>query len=338
LELPPEDPILLSEVHQTVEISESVRARLGADLVGIRPRTRRREGKSGESLEQFIDEWGIEHRKTRIDSRTLRMVKHPLEDADRDDIKKFPMPAFDPAQYLHLGAFARELVNNSEYALVADGMWTILQRAYDLRGMENFLVDMITDKRTASSLLERIAEVNVQNIRGFLGEVGELVDVVTVADDLGLQRAPIMSPKLYREIVKPYHHLLVKEIRKYTSAQIMFHSDGSIYSLLDDVVEAGFNIINPLQISAANMEPRKLKKRFGKDLAFWGGVDTQTVLPNGTTARVEGEVRKRIEELADGGGYILGAVHVIQNDVPPENVYALYKAGKRYGSYINAIR
>ena len=161
---------------------------------------------------------------------------------------------------------------------------------------------------------------------------------MTVADDLGLQRAPIMSPKLYREIVKPYHHLLVKEIRKYTSAQIMFHSDGSIYSVLDDVVEAGFNIINPLQISAANMEPRKLKKRFGKDLAFWGGVDTQTVLPNGTTARVEGEVRKRIEELADGGGYILGAVHVIQNDVPPENVYALYKAGKRYGSYINAIR
>ncbi len=157
-----------------------------------------------------------------------------------------------------------------------------------------------------------------------------------MADDLGIQSGPIMSLATYRDFLKPYHQAMVDEIRKHTNAKIMIHTDGSIYQFIQDLIEIGFDIINPVQVSAKNMDTRTLKREFGQHLSFWGGVDTQSVLPGGTVADVEQEVKQRIDDLAPGGGYILGAVHVIQNDVPPTNVYCLFDTGRVCGKYNTA--
>jgi len=334
LGLPYESPVLMSDAFRTVDISEQIRKRLNVDFVGLRQKRPKGQKNTVHSEDSFTDEWGIRYQKSKNTGRGFFPSGHPLADADLTTIKQYRLPDMgDPSRVEGLGTLAQKLYRDTEYALIADGMWSLLQKAYDLRGMDSFMMDLVSDGTKAHTLLERLTDVTLTNIATFLQEVGDRVEVVTMADDLGIQSGPIISLATYRDFLKPYHQAIVDEIKKHTNAKIMIHTDGSIYQFIEEFIKIGFNIINPVQSSAKNMDTRILKREFGQHLSFWGGVDTQAVLPRGTVADVAQEVKRRIDDLAPGGGYILGAVHVIQDDVPPENICSLFDTGMAYGTY-----
>jgi uroporphyrinogen decarboxylase len=183
----------------------------------------------------------------------------------------------------------------------------------------------------AEALMERGLEIQLEIGSKLLAEAGNFVDIIHISDDLGTQKAPMISPELYRKLIKPRQRKLFDFIRGRTEAKILFHSDGCVYPFIADFIEIGVDILNPVQVGAQDMEPKKLKREFGSHLCFWGAVDTQHILPFGTPQDVRDEVRRRIEELGDRGGYVLSSVHNIQNEVPPENICAMFDAALEYG-------
>jgi uroporphyrinogen decarboxylase len=170
-------------------------------------------------------------------------------------------------------------------------------------------------------------------VEDVLDEVSDLIDVVSVSDDMGHQDRTCVKPELYRRLIKPRHARLTDAIKSRTTAPVMFHTCGSVYDLLDDLVEMGVNALNPVQTNAAKMEPQRLKSSYGNRLSFWGGIDTIVTLPYGTTHDVEREVVEKIKEFAPGGGYILNPIHNIQPNVPLENILTLFDAAQKFGKY-----
>jgi uroporphyrinogen decarboxylase len=215
----------------------------------------------------------------------------------------------------------------------AGGPTNIFELSWYLRGLDQFLMDLIVDKPFAHALLRKVTDLQKAKYGEFLKKTGKYLDIVRVGDDMGTQSQPFFSPALYREMIKPYHMEFFSFLKQHTDAALMFHSCGNIYPLLPDLIEAGIDILNPVQVSAQDMEPERLKREFGDRLTFSGAIDTQRVLPCGTAQEVEEEVRRRIQGLGPGGGYIIASVHNIQPDVPAENVVALFRAGLRYGKY-----
>ncbi len=196
-----------------------------------------------------------------------------------------------------------------------------------LRGFENFMVDLAGNKPLAHHLMGRLVDCYARRVEHYVEAVGEHVDVIQVNDDLGAQTGPQLSPALYREMVKPYHARLWGLIKQLSGKPLLLHSCGSIHALLPDLIEIGVDAINPVQVSAANMDGALLKREFGRDLTFWGGgCDTQRVLGRGTPEQIRDEVRLRVAQLAEDGGFVFCQVHNIQHDVPPENIMAMYEA------------
>jgi uroporphyrinogen decarboxylase len=163
--------------------------------------------------------------------------------------------------------------------------------------------------------------------------VGDRVDVVFLGDDLGTQLGPQVSPELYRKYIKPQHRRIFDVYHAKSKAKVLLHSCGSVAALIPDLIEIGVDILNPVQVRASGMDPAKLKREYGRDLTFWGGVDTQEVLPRGKVADVWAEVGLRIRQMGSGGGYVLNSVHNVQPDVPPENVVAMFEAARELGRY-----
>jgi uroporphyrinogen decarboxylase len=205
---------------------------------------------------------------------------------------------------------------------------------FRLRGFEDGYMDLAADPAIAGELMERVLEMKLAWWGAILPELGDAVDVVGEADDLGGQSTPLFAPRTYRELVKPLHAELFAFIRSRTRAKILFHSCGAIRELLPDLVEIGVDILNPVQVSATGMETAALKRDFGRDLVFWGGgVDTQGVLGSGTPDDVRAEVTRRVADLAPGGGFVFASVHNIQANVPAENVAAMWEAAAAEGAY-----
>jgi uroporphyrinogen decarboxylase len=203
-----------------------------------------------------------------------------------------------------------------------------------LRGMDRWMMDLAGDPEFAHALLRKVTDLMIASARSYLDVVGPFVDLITISDDLGSQKGPLISPAMYREMVKPYHAELVSAIKEYGKLKIFYHSCGDVYRLLPDLIEAGFDVLNPVQVSAGEMaDTARLKREFGDKLTFCGGVDTRWVMPHGTPDDVRREVRRRIADLAPGGGYIAATVHCIQPDVPPENILALCEEVQAAGKY-----
>jgi uroporphyrinogen decarboxylase len=167
-----------------------------------------------------------------------------------------------------------------------------------------------------------------------LGEVGDLVDVVQIGDDLGSQAGPLFSPDLFRRTYKPKLKELIASIKRHTNAKVYMHSDGSVHEYIPDFIDCGVDILNPVQVTAAHMgDTARLKREFGKDLSFWGGGCDNVILATGSPAEVSAEARRRIDDLAPGGGFVFGSIHNMQAKVPPENIMALYDTARTYGIY-----
>ena len=249
------------------------------------------------------------------------------------DKHKWPDPD-DPGRYEGLREKVKNLRENTKYAIVADipllgpmeFCWLLLRGA-------NFLADLLINKPFATALLEKVTEIHMKIFENYMEAVGQFVDVVCVCEDLGDQDRLKMSLELYREMLKPHHKNLWDSIKSKTDAYLFLHSCGSIFDIIPDLIQIGIDIINPVQVSAANMDSAKLKEKYGSKMTFWGGIDTHHVMPKGSLDEVEKEVKKRIQDFAPGGGYVLTAVHNIQADVKPENIVHMYDTAKKYGKY-----
>ncbi|NPV85722.1 MAG: hypothetical protein HPY45_06905 [Anaerolineae bacterium] len=267
------------------------------------------------------------------------MFYHPLAQAQSlDDVKTYSFPdPHDAQRYRGLREQARHAAEIERQAVVLAGISSgILELAAWLRGYEKHYADFIDNLPMLEFLLDKALEIKLAYWEKALAEVGEYVDVVEEADDLGGQYRTLISPKMYRTIVKPRHKMLFDFIHRRTKAKIFFHSCGAIRELIPDLIEIGVDILNPVQVNAAGMDSTALKRDFGRDIAFWGGgVDTQGAFGSGKVdvQAVKDDVRRRIDDLAPGGGFVFSAVHNIQENVPPENIIAMWEAWRDYGKY-----
>jgi uroporphyrinogen decarboxylase len=199
-------------------------------------------------------------------------------------------------------------------------------------GLENFLMALLTEPAFADRLMETITDIYIESCNRYLEFVGPYIQVFTFWDDLAGQNGWIINPEVYRKRIKPRHKRLVEAIKKKTDAKLFYHSCGATRGLIPDLIDSGFDILNPVQVSAKGMNTKELKAEFGRDIVFWGGgVDTQQVLPFGTPDEVVDEVKRRIDDLAPGGGFVFAAVHNIQAFVPPENIVAAFDTALQYG-------
>ena len=248
------------------------------------------------------------------------------------DVENMTLPnPDDPALYFGIKDRAKDLYENSKYAIVADfGVPGFYETSQKLRGYENLACDLLDDTDFIRSLYDRLLELQKKFFGNYLEQVGKYVQVIGYADDLGMQDRPQISPEIYRTVIKPYHKKIFKFIHEHTDAKILLHSCGAIFPLISDLIDAGADILNPVQIRAKDMDPEKLKESFGDKVSFWGGIDEQHILPNGTPEEIYAEVEKMAKIMGKNGGYIIAPGHNIQDDTPPENIVAMYEAAKKF--------
>jgi uroporphyrinogen decarboxylase len=255
-------------------------------------------------------------------------------EAHMDDIVNYDTPSHLDRSYEALAEDARALRENTDYALVGFFGGHLLQAGQVLRGWETFLMDLLVDKKFAHALLEKLLEAHLERFERYAATVGPYLDVLHFEEDLGMQDRPLMRPQVFREMIKPYMQRMFEFARSRCDAYILLHSDGAVAPFIPDFIEMGVDALNPVQISAAGMAPEALKREFGQDIAFWGaGCDTQATLPFGTPEQVEEEVKRNIDILAPGGGFVFTSVHNVQTEVPAENTLAMFKTALEYGIY-----
>jgi len=273
----------------------------------------------------FVDEYGIKRKKA---SYYYDIVGSPLKDASLEDLKKFSWPdPHDPGRVRGLRGKAKKLYEETNYVIIADMIsGGIFEQCLRIRGFEQFLSDMALNKKFANALLDKILEIYLGFYEEYIKTIGDYVHIFALADDLGMQNGLLISPNLYRELIKPRHKILYDYIKNNSKAKIFHHSCGSIFPLIGDLIEVGVDILNPIQTSAVNMSPELLKREFGADITFFGGIDVQQLLPNLTPKEIKEETKRIISIMGKNGGYILAPSHNIQPDVPPENVDAMYMA------------
>ena len=325
----------------TAKIDEKTMKRLHCDVRGVRdshPAITLERNQTRDPHRPFIDSWGSGQKE--IEPGEWFPGIHPLSDVTTiEEIDNYPNwpDMTDPTRIAHVKALAKELAEQGEYAILATP-WLLfpLERAFAMQGMDNFLLNLAIYPDFARAMLQKTAELCKALMGPFLAELGDNVDMIKIGDDLGTQESLLMSPDMYREILKPIHADFIQFIKERTKAKIFFHTDGDVVPLIDDFIEMGIDILNPIQTSAGKMAGlANLKRRFGKNIIFCGGIDTQRILPTSTTIEVRDEVKRVMELLGEGGGYMIASVHTIMNDVPAENVLAMVDAVEEFGVYPN---
>ncbi|HWQ45637.1 MAG TPA: uroporphyrinogen decarboxylase family protein [Longilinea sp.] len=230
-----------------------------------------------------------------------------------------------------LAAHARQLRQTNDRAIMLSAGCNLFEWGTFLRRLDNFLMDLAAQPTQVERLLDALMERHLASLEKICLAVGDTVDIIRLGDDLGMNGGPFMSPATYRRLFKPRHTMLCNYIKAHSKMRVFLHSCGSIYKLIPDLIEAGFEIINPVQTNSKDMQPERLKQEFGKDITFWGaGADTRSVLNLGTPPQVKAHVHANIEILAPGGGYVFNTIHNILPDVPPENVVAMFTAVDEY--------
>jgi uroporphyrinogen decarboxylase len=290
--------------------------------------------------ERIGAEWVSKDTKGRI---TRRMPENSyyfdlcnplLENIERKDIDEFDWNYLKDEELKSWEKKAKYLFENTQYAIIANFGGNLLEYPQELRGWMNFMSDLASGENYVDELLDKLVEIYLQNLKLFLQAVGKYVQLIQFGDDLGSQRGPLISPDLYREKIKPRHEKIFKYVSQNSDAFIFYHSCGSIYKLIPDLIDSGVQALNPVQTNTTDMDPIRLKKEFGDQLTFWGGgSETQTILLNGTQDEIENQVKERMEIFKPGGGYVFCQIHNIQAGVSPENIVAMFNAAKKYRNY-----
>jgi len=222
---------------------------------------------------------------------------------------------------------ALELRQNSDRALMVVIGCNLFEWGTFLRRLDNFLMDLLVEPEQVERLVEALMELHLAALKNACEALGDVADIMRFGDDLGTNGGPFMSPKTYRRLFKRHHARLCAYVHKHTRMKTFLHSCGSIHALLPDLIEAGFDVINPVQTNCRDMEPERLKRDFGKDICFWGGgCDPKTILNQGTPMEVKEHVKRRLAVFSQGGGYVFNTVHNILPEVPPQNIAAMFDA------------
>jgi len=321
----------------TADIDEATMQRLHSDVRGVRdihPLETLKRNQERDPHSPFVDSWGTG--QLEITPGEWFPGIHPLSEATTiEEIEAYAgwPDMSDPTRIAHVEETARRLAEQNDYAIMATP-WLLFpfERTLAMQGMDVFLLNIVLYPEFARALLHKITEVCKSLMGPFLEKLGDNVDIIKIGDDLGTQDRLLISPKMYREILKPLHSDYIHFIKERTKAKIFFHTDGDVFPLIDDFIEIGVDILNPIQTSAGKMNDLEgLKKRYGKNLVLCGGIDTHCVLPLGTPETVREEVRRVMQILGPGGGYMVAPVHTVMNDVPPENVLAMVDAVEEFG-------
>ncbi len=339
LNMPEKEVKIFDVVQQISTPSEELLRKIGVDTRNLSPLSSSQwtlNYSEDAEYRYFTDEWGIVWRMPLDNGFYFDMYKNPMAEIDTLEglaNYQFPDPT-DDARFV--GLRQRALVEHEKgNAIVLSSMSAgIMELGAWLRGFENFFMDLALRPEFTRALLNKVYEIKRQYWEKALNEVGDLIQVVQEADDLGAQNSLLISPKMYRKFIKPLHKDLFEFIHSKTKAKVFIHSCGAVSDLIPDLIDSGVDILNPVQLSARNMDPVKLKQEFGKDIVFWGGgIDTQSILPKGSLTQVREAVKRQIEILAPGGGFVFNTVHNIQPDVPPENLMAMVEALHEFGNY-----
>jgi len=325
-----------TKLGQTALVDEDVLQRFRVDFrrVDLGPPDGWQDQPVGD--DGYVDEYGLVRRRP-PGGFYYDLVASPLAETNTlEGLKHYSWPnPDDPGRYRGLAERAQQLHTETDYAVVLQVNCAFFLRCAELRGWENFFMDLAADPDFACALMNRYLDNRLAMAERALAAVGENIDVVVVSsDDFGMTDRTIVSPQMYRNLVKPIQQRMYDFFKQRTDAIRFFHSDGAVYPLIEDFIEIGAEALNPIQVSTAGMDDTaKLKTEFGDRLAFWGAIDTHHVLPYGTPDDVREEVKRRIRDLGPGGGYVVCSVHNIQPEVPPENVVALFDAAHELGQY-----
>jgi uroporphyrinogen decarboxylase len=294
-----------------------------------------RAQRDGRHWDDLTDEFGVRWSMPEDAPYYMDISLHPLAGATLAELKDYPWPkGDDPSRFAGLRERALTLKKQTPYAVVSGISGVVYEICWYLRGLEQWFCDLMTNPAFCEALLDQTLKFWLDWFRLFLDEVGDVVDVIMIGDDLAGQSGPLFNPAIYRRLVQPRHRRLVQYLRSRTQAKVWYHTCGSCTDFIPDLIANGIHVLNPVQVSARNMEPVALKQRFGSQVAFWGGgVDAQHVLPRGTPEVVAENVRRNLKALMPGGGYVFNNVHNIQGEVPPENVVALFDTAYESGCY-----
>lgn len=279
------------------------------------------------SENEYIDTWGVRWKRPE-NATCFDVVDSPLEAMESlEEVEAYRFPSREElASDMGVAERAAFLRGHTDFALVGSFGSSIFMKAQQLRGYSKLFEDMLIDKEIAHYLMQRILDLRIQLVDMLIDACGDKLDVIEMADDVAGQDSLLMSAELYREMIKPYTAALIAHIKSRCSAKILYHSCGSIFPLIEDLIEIGVDILNPIQVSAKNMgDLEGLKDRFGGRLCFWGGIDSQTLLPVAPPDAVREAVLDTVAHLGKGGGYVLCASHNLQNDIPVENISAMYE-------------
>lgn len=325
-------------LQQLARVGEDVKQRLQVDVTGLGGRdpaywkSTVRENEDGS--QEYTDGWGI----TRIMGKSapyFDRVIPPLSGLrSEEDLASMTFPS--PSHYLDVdelvAALRREREQQRALLLVLGG--ETLGKAVLTVGFTEFYMALARRPSLAVSLMDKVVDCKIALWETVLSKVDFPIDVVAEADDFGGQARLLLSPDMYRRFMKPRQERLFSFIKAHApGARLFFHSCGSIDVIIRDLIDVGVDILNPLQIDAAGMEPQALKRVYGEELVFWGGAVRNAILACGSPAEIETEVKRNLDALAPGGGYIFSTVHNIQPEVPPENLMAMWEALERHGRY-----
>ena len=326
-------------IQQLAVVDEDLALKLGTVCRNVAPRSSalykmdiRDEG----DYTAYTDEWGIDWRKPKVGGFYYDMTFHPLSKAEKEEDTVnylWPDPG-DSQRFVGLRDRAKAAYE-AGFIVVLGGLCAGVTEMHSwLRGYEQYYTDFYTYPVLSEYIMDKVVDLKIAYWDKVLAEVGNYVDVIMEADDMAGQERLLFSPRIYRQYIKPRHTRLFQYIKSKTKAKIFFHSCGAVRPLLGDLIEAGIDILNPVQKSASGMDLAELKKDFGNDLIFWGGgVDTQRIFSKGTPAQVREDVKRSIDALAPGGGFVFGTIHNTQADVPPENFMAMWETLQEYGVY-----
>lgn len=286
----------------------------------------------------YVSEFQIGMRMPKENGHYFDLVDFPLIEPTVAALDAYLWPDLhDPARWAGLVEQARRLYETTSYGLVVGCLFggAVLELSECLRGIESFMLDLVSEPKFADELMERVTEFVITAYGEMLDRVGPYIQVVSMCDDLATQLGPLISPAIYRERIKPRQKRVVEAIRARTGAKILYHGCGATREFVPDLIDMGIDILNPVQVGAYGMgDTAELKRLYGRDLTFWGGVcDNQRVLPFGTPEQVREETRRRLDDLMPGGGFVAAPIHNIQDGVPPENILAMFETIQEHGVY-----
>lgn len=330
--------VILDRMAQTVVPDEALLEHFNVDFRWLVPNWVQIKERD-DMADGYIDMWGVPYKGADGDHYAVdSLAKAPLADCETaEDVLNadcWPDPE-DPAQFAGLRERAKELYETTGYVLGADAIKAgPLMSALQMRGYQQFFMDLVINPELSDALMGKITDTLCRMWARFMDEVGDYVDIAYVTDDLGSQTSLLISPKVYRKRIKPFHTKLHQHIKEAGNCYLMMHTDGAVLPLIEDLIETGADILNPVQTSTSGMEDTSvIKEKFGDRLAFHGAMDVQQMMPGATHEELRWEVARRMKDLGSDGGYIIAPCHNIGHDIPVENTLQFFELVREMGRY-----